>query len=81
LFFQDLSEFIIQDDQIARLISFPNVLITAHQGFFTKEALSEIASITCNNIISFFKDNTLPNEICYRCGDQECRHKKEGRCF
>jgi len=71
----------VTDDVLACLLTFSNVLITSDQGFFTKEALSEIASVTCNNIISFFKDDTLPSEICYRCGNQECRHKKEGRCF
>ena len=50
LFFRDLSGGIIQDDIIARLINFPNVLITAHQGFFTKEALTEIAEVTLSNI-------------------------------
>jgi D-lactate dehydrogenase len=46
LFFEDLSEDIIQDDTFARLLTFPNVLITAHQGFFTAEALANIADIT-----------------------------------
>ncbi len=50
LFFRDLSGGIIQDDVIFRLMSFPNVLITAHQGFFTKEALTQIASITLQNV-------------------------------
>ncbi len=50
LFFRDLSGGIIQDDIIFRLMSFPNVLITAHQGFFTKEALIQIASITLENV-------------------------------
>jgi D-lactate dehydrogenase len=50
LFFRDLSDGIVQDDIIARLMSFPNVLITAHQGFFTKEAMNQIASTTLNNI-------------------------------
>lgn len=50
LFFNDLSGEVIQDDLIMRLISFPNVLITAHQGFFTKEALTQIAEITLQNI-------------------------------
>ena len=53
LFFQDLSESIIQDDIIARLMSFPNVLITAHQGFFTNEALAQIVKITLQNIFNF----------------------------
>jgi D-lactate dehydrogenase len=50
LFFRDLSSSIIADDTIQRLMSFPNVLVTAHQAFFTKEALTQIASITLNNI-------------------------------
>ncbi|MDA3616203.1 2-hydroxyacid dehydrogenase [Polluticaenibacter yanchengensis] len=50
LFFKDLSENIIEDDTIQRLMSFPNVLITAHQAFFTEEALSEIAQVTLDSI-------------------------------
>ena len=50
LFFRDLSSKIIDDDKIQRLMSFPNVLITAHQAFFTEEALSEIAEVTLTNI-------------------------------
>lgn len=53
LFFADHSSEIIQDDTIARLISFPNVLITAHQGFLTKEALDEISKTTLLNILDF----------------------------
>ena len=50
LFFKDLSGTIIEDDAIQRLMSFPNVLVTGHQGFFTQEALSQIAEITLKNI-------------------------------
>ncbi|WP_432222201.1 2-hydroxyacid dehydrogenase [Flavobacterium sp. TMP13] len=50
LFFRDLSEDIIQDDKIQRLMSFPNVLVTAHQAFFTNEALTQIALITLSNV-------------------------------
>ncbi|MHA7840480.1 MAG: 2-hydroxyacid dehydrogenase [Gammaproteobacteria bacterium] len=53
LFFKDLSDTIIQDDTFARLQTFPNVLITGHQAFFTKEALSNIARITLENIDNF----------------------------
>jgi D-lactate dehydrogenase len=63
LFFQDLSEHIIQDDLIARLVSFPNVLITAHQGFFTKEALEQITLTTLKNITEFEEGKLLTNEI------------------
>ncbi|MPR35916.1 2-hydroxyacid dehydrogenase [Salmonirosea aquatica] len=52
-FFQDLSEEIITDDALMRLISFPNVLITSHQGFFTEEALTEIARITLTNLTNY----------------------------
>ncbi len=58
LFFRDLSSNIIDDDDIQRLMSFPNVLITAHQAFFTKEALSEIAQVTLENI-SLLSQNKL----------------------
>ncbi|WP_313386211.1 2-hydroxyacid dehydrogenase [Chishuiella sp.] len=50
LFFQDLSAEIIQDDTIQRLMSFPNVLVTAHQAFFTQEALEQISEITLRSI-------------------------------
>jgi len=59
LFFRDLSAKIIEDDIIQRLMSFPNVLITAHQAFFTEEALSQIATITLNNIEQLQKNANL----------------------
>ena len=63
LFFNDLSENIIQDDDIMRLLSFPNVLITSHQGFFTQEALSEIAKTTLGNVDAFEAGKTLENIV------------------
>ena len=63
LFFNDLSENIIQDDIIMRLMSFPNVLVTAHQGFFTEEALSQIAQVTLTNIDAFVAGATLENKV------------------
>jgi D-lactate dehydrogenase len=63
LFFKDLSEIIIQDDLILRLISFPNVLITSHQAYFTKEAMEEITITTLNNIKDFEKGVALKNEL------------------
>jgi D-lactate dehydrogenase len=59
LFFRDLSEDIIQDDTIQRLMSFPNVLITAHQAFFTVEALTQIANTTFTNISQLIKTNNI----------------------
>jgi D-lactate dehydrogenase len=53
IFFEDLSDRILQDDELARLLTFPNVLITAHQAFLTREALSEIARVTVTNLIAF----------------------------
>jgi D-lactate dehydrogenase len=65
LFFNDLSESIIQDDEISRLMTFPNVLITAHQAFFTKEALGQIAATTLRNLTDFEEDKPLKNELKY----------------
>lgn len=59
LFFRDLSGTVIQDDEIQRLMSFPNVLITAHQAFFTDEALSQIATTTLNNVGQLLKNGNL----------------------
>lgn len=63
LFFKDLSESIIQDDLIERLMSFHNVLITPHQGFFTREALTQIATTTLQNLSDFENGLSLQNEI------------------
>jgi D-lactate dehydrogenase len=52
VFFEDLSGQILHDDELARLLTFPNVLITAHQAFLTREALSEIARVTVANLIA-----------------------------
>ena len=62
LFFRDLSGNIIQDDDIQRLMSFPNVLVTAHQAFFTNEALTQIASVTYTNIKSLLLENNIENK-------------------
>jgi len=51
LFFQDLSGQVLQDDELSRLLTFPNVLITAHQAFLTHEALTEIARVTTQNLL------------------------------
>lgn len=80
-FFEDFSTEVIDDDVLARLISFPNVLITSHQGFFTREALANIANTTLQNIDDFFHGHPLKNEICYQCCDEGCRKKEVGRCF
>jgi D-lactate dehydrogenase len=53
VFFEDLSGIVLQDDELARLLSFPNVLITSHQAFLTAEALSEISRVTVENLRRF----------------------------
>jgi len=61
LFFQDLSETVIQDDVFTRLITFPNVLVTAHQAFFTREAIECITATTIQNVCGF-ETGTNPQE-------------------
>jgi D-lactate dehydrogenase len=63
LFFQDLSSTILQDDVFARLLTFPNVIITGHQAFFTREALQGIAETTLTNIDAFEKGARSGNEL------------------
>jgi D-lactate dehydrogenase len=63
LFFHNLSEEIIPDDEIMRLMSFPNVLVTSHQGFFTDEALTQIARTTLQNIDDFEAGKPLVNKV------------------
>jgi D-lactate dehydrogenase len=65
LFFRDLSSDIIQDDLIQRLMSFPNVLITAHQAFFTEDALSQISTTTLKNIKDFLEKGNLENKAAF----------------
>ncbi|MBR3781309.1 MAG: 2-hydroxyacid dehydrogenase [Clostridia bacterium] len=62
-FYEDLSESILKDDVLSRLIMMPNVLVTSHQAFLTHEALKRIAEITLGNIKSFFDGNEPENEI------------------
>lgn len=63
LFFKDLSASIIEDDSIQRLMSFPNVLVTSHQAFFTKEALEQISQRTLQSISDLLKTGTTDAEV------------------
>jgi D-lactate dehydrogenase len=63
LFFQDLSDRVIQDDVFMRLLSFPNVLITGHQAFFTENAMTNIADITLQNLQELKDGKTPQNEV------------------
>ncbi|MBO5091276.1 MAG: 2-hydroxyacid dehydrogenase, partial [Clostridia bacterium] len=63
LFFEDNSNLIVNDDVLALLMTMPNVIVSSHQAFFTKEALSNIASTTIENIDEFFKTGKCKNEV------------------
>ncbi len=63
LFFQDLSNTVIQDDTFQLLQSFPNVVITAHQAFFTQNALEDISRTTIKNLTDFEQGHPCPNEV------------------
>ncbi|HEX6230907.1 MAG TPA: 2-hydroxyacid dehydrogenase [Actinomycetota bacterium] len=63
VFFEDLSWRVIQDDVLMRLLTFPNVLVTAHQAFFTHEALSQIAETTLANATAFERGEPLPYAV------------------
>lgn len=84
-FYEDFSNKIVHDDTLSLLISRPNVIITSHQAFLTEEALSNIASVTLQNIADFFDGKPLVNEVCYNCGQKNftggCVREKAGRCF
>lgn len=63
LFFEDFSAKGIQDDMLARLTTFPNVIVTSHQGFFTQEAMLNIAQTTLSNISQFEQDGSVQNGV------------------
>lgn len=63
VFFEDLSDQVLQDDVLARLLTFSNVLVTSHQGFFTREALTAIAATTMANITAFERGEPLANQV------------------
>lgn len=81
-FFEDFSDDMISDDVLARLLSFPNVLVTSHQAFLTNEALKNIANTTLNNIKEYFTGSKEFNEICYKCSKAgNCPKIANGGCF
>jgi D-lactate dehydrogenase len=63
IFFEDRSDLIISDDVFSRLLTFPNVIITGHQAFFTREALQNIARTTVDNITQFENGQTVENQL------------------
>lgn len=64
LFFENLSEMVIDDDVFKRLLTFPNVLITGHQAFFTEEAMQQISQVTSDNLVAFAAGKASGNELC-----------------
>ena len=68
LFYEDRSDSIIEDDVLVRLISMPNVIVTSHQAFLTKEALNNIAATTVDNLLKVQRGEPAPEtEVCFRC--------------
>lgn len=63
VFFRDLSDEILADDVLSRLLTFPNVLITGHQGFFTQEAMTQIAEVTLSNVATVARGEVCDNEL------------------
>ena len=62
-FYEDRSDSIIDDDTLARLLLFPNVIVTSHQAFFTAEAMHNITETTLQNIKDFFDGRPLVNAV------------------
>ena len=83
LFYEDCSEHIIEDDTLVRLISMPNVIVTSHQAFLTREALNNIAATTVDNLLKFERGEPSPDtEVCYHCERKEdCRKERNQKCF
>ena len=86
-FYEDRSDATRQNKTLSLLVSLPNVIVTSHQAFLTREALANIASTTLGNLDAFFSGAPLENEICYRCTGTErpegasCPRRRNGRCI
>ncbi len=83
LFYEDNSGQVIQDDVLVRLIAMPNVIVTSHQAFLTREALDNIAHTTVDNLRKFTQGEGSPDtEVCYHCSRKEaCRKERNQKCF
>lgn len=81
-FFEDRSSDVMQDDALARLTTFPNVIVSSHQAFFTQEAESNIAQTTMESLAAFAEGRKLEDAICLNCaGLKQCPGKTPGeRC-
>ena len=85
-FYEDRSDVTRQNKTLSLLVSLPNVIVTSHQAFLTREALANIASTTLANLDAYFNGASLENEICYRClgtggaAKADCPRRANGRC-
>ena len=80
--FKDYSSQIIEDETLLELISLPNVIVTSHQAYLTKEALNNIAQTTIKNINDYINYGYGENELCYGCGKvDECMKNRNAKCF
>ncbi len=78
-FFEDRSDRAVLDDILARLMTFPNVIVSSHQAFFTAEAERNIAGTTMKSFGDFAAGRTLENSICLHCdGQKQCPGRKPG---
>ena len=75
-FFEDFSEEVITDDELMLLLSFPNVIVSSHQAFFTEEAMKQIAEVTVSNFDAFENGFKLVNELCYDCYSDKNKEKE-----
>lgn len=82
-FYEDWSNKIMGDRDLARLITFPNVIITSHQAFLTDEALKAIAATTVENIAAYERHAYTDSEVCYPCEENNyCKnHEEQKPCF
>ena len=85
VFFVDKSLEGIDDQTLSLLISMPNVIVTSHQAYLTKEALEEIAKTTIDNLDKTLNGEFTPNEICYMCKEKkdipECLNNRKNICW
>lgn len=82
IFYEDKSNHIINDDVLLQLIAMPNVIVTSHQAFLTREALNNIADTTTQNLLDYFNNKINNNEVCYHCGkEKECKKLRKEKCF